>query len=76
MKFAKQVIKLIGCLVLGIFLSCASSVEQNTSQIKKTLRYRILIKLRKLPKPVLYRLGVLTGKDHHPSGVDFSSDII
>lgn len=37
MKIAKKVIALIGCLALGIFLSCASSIEQQTAQNEKAI---------------------------------------
>ena len=35
MKFAEKVLAFVGCLALGVFLSCASSVKQRTAQSEK-----------------------------------------
>ncbi|MDE0482756.1 MAG: tetratricopeptide repeat-containing serine protease family protein [Candidatus Poribacteria bacterium] len=71
MKFAKQVITLIGCLALGIFLSCASSIEQQTTQIKKASTLPILEQIAKIRKDGTVQIGSLNVED--PSELDLGS---
>ena len=71
MKFAKQVITLIGCLGLGIFLSCASSIEQQTAQIKKASTLSNLDKIAEIAKAGTVQIGSLNVED--PSELDLGS---
>ncbi|MDE0315728.1 MAG: tetratricopeptide repeat protein [Candidatus Poribacteria bacterium] len=71
MKFAKQVITLIGCCVLGIFLSCASSIEQQTTQIKKASTLPILEQIAKIRKAGTVQIGSLNVED--PSELELGS---
>lgn len=59
MKFAKQVIALISCLALGIFLSCTSSIEQQTSQIKKASTLPNLDKIAEIALAGTVQIGSL-----------------
>ena len=56
MKIAEKVLMFIGCLAVGILLSCGASVKhQTTRTAKKSPSDQILIKLQKLEKPPLYK---------------------
>ena len=59
MKFAKQVIALISCFSLGIFLSCASNIEQQTAQSKKASTLPNLDKVAEIAKAGTVQIGSL-----------------
>ncbi len=76
MKFAKQVIALVGCLALGIFLSCTSSIEQQTSQIKKASTLPNLDKIAEIALAGTVQIGSLNVEGPRNSGVGFLLDLI
>ena len=78
MKIAKKVIALIGCLALGIFLSCASRIEQQTAQIKKASDLPILEQIAEIGKAGTVQIGSLNveGPPEFGSGFFIGHDLI
>ena len=60
MKSTKIVIALIGCLALGIFLSCASSVEQQTVQSENVSMQPNLEQIAEIGKAATVHIGSLS----------------
>ncbi len=71
MKFAKQVIALIGCLALGFFLSCASSIEQQTAQVKIVSTLPNLDKIAEIALAGTVQIGSLNVKGPPEFGSGF-----
>lgn len=60
MKIAKKVLALIGCLVLGVFLSCASSVKQQITQSEKNTVPQNLEQITETAKAGTVQIGSLS----------------
>ncbi|MCE2401045.1 serine protease, partial [Candidatus Poribacteria bacterium] len=78
MKIAKKVIALIGCLALGIFLSCASSIEPQTAQSEKASDLPILEQIAEIGKAGTVQIGSLNveGPPEFGSGFFIGHDLI
>ena len=71
MKTTKKVIALIGCLALGVFLSCASSIEQQTAQIKKASMLPNFEQIAEIGKAATVQIGSLSIEGPPASGSGF-----
>ena len=60
MKFAKRILAFIGCFALGGFLSCASSIEQQTTQGEKVTAPPNLEKIAEIGKAATVQIGGLS----------------
>ena len=60
MKFMKKALAFVACLVLGSFLSCASSIEQQTGQSKEASVQRNLEQIAKIGKAGTVQIGSLS----------------
>jgi tetratricopeptide (TPR) repeat protein len=78
MKTAKKVIALVGCLALGIFLSCASNIEQQTAQINKASSLPNLDKIAEIAKAGTVQIGSLNveGPPYFGSGFFIRHNLI
>ncbi len=71
MKTAKKVLALIGCLTLGIFLSCASSIEQQTAHSEKAIAPPNFEQIAEIGKAGTVQIGSLSVEGPPASGSGF-----
>ena len=78
MGFVKKILALVGCLVFGIFLSCASSIEQQTIQGKKVSALPDLEQIAEIGKAATVQIGGLSveGPPSFGSGFFIGPDLI
>ena len=60
MKFTKKVLAFVGFLALGFFLSCASSIEQQTLQSEKAPAPLDLEHIAEIGKAATVQIGSLS----------------
>ena len=60
MKFAKNALAFVMCLVLGVFLSCASSIEQQTVQSEDASAQPNLEQIANIAKAATVQIGSLS----------------
>jgi len=60
MKFAGKVLAFVGCLALGVFLSCASSVKQQATRTEKISARPNLDQIAKIGKAATVQIGSLS----------------
>ena len=68
MKFAEKVLAFVGCLALGIFLSCASSIKQQSEKISERPD---LGQIAKIGKAATVQIGSLSVEGPPSSGSGF-----
>ena len=78
MKFAEKVLAFVGCLALGVFLSCASSVKHQTTRSEKVSARLDLDQIAKIGKAATVQIGSLSveGSPSSGSGFFIGQDII
>ena len=60
MKFAEKVLAFVGCLALGVFLSCAASVKQQATRSEKVSARPDLDQIAKIGKAATVQIGSLS----------------
>lgn len=60
MKFAKKILTFVGCFAFGVFLSCASSIEQQTAQGKHVSAPPNLEQIAEIGKASTVQIGSLS----------------
>ena len=71
MKFAEKVLAFVGCLALGVFLSCASSVKHQTTRSEKVSARPDLDQIAKIGKAATVQIGSLSVEGSPSSGSGF-----
>ena len=60
MKFAKEILAFIGCLALGVFLSCTSGIKQQTAESRRAATRPNLEQIAKNGKASTVQIGSLS----------------
>ena len=78
MKFAKKILAFVGCFAFGVFLSCASSIEQQTTQEEKVSALPNLEQIAEIGKAATVQIGSLSveGPPTLGSGFFIGPDLI
>ena len=78
MKFSEKMLAFIGCLIVGILLSCGSSIKQQTAQSEKTVAQANLEQIAEIGKATTVQIGSLSveGPPALGSGFFITQDLI
>ena len=78
MKFARRVLAFVGCFAFGVFLSCASSIEQQTTQDEKVSALPNFEQITEIGKAATVQIGGLSieGPPTLGSGFFIGPDLI
>ncbi len=71
MKLAKQILALVGCLLLGVFLSCASNLKQQTTQSNEVSILPNLEQIVEIGKAATVQIGSLSVEGPPATGSGF-----